>query len=162
MAKVSVAQLKLWFKKGLKPTQAQFWDWLDSYFHKDEKIPISVVENLQETLDALAGASPGGMATVIDMKPGEYLSDIIASITDASEAKTYTINFYNHSKTVDLLSTTEKIVWPRHVYLNIVGDQRWYKDASGLPPYSDYDLFPKLLADRQFIGFDFSRTNENS
>ena len=44
--------LKNWFKTGLKPTQTQFWAWIDSYWHKDEPIPQSAVQNLQLTLNA--------------------------------------------------------------------------------------------------------------
>lgn len=44
--------LKNWFKTGLKPTQIQFWAWIDSYWHKEEPIPQSAVQNLQSTLNA--------------------------------------------------------------------------------------------------------------
>jgi len=43
--------IKNWFKTGLKPTQAQFWAWMDSYWHKDESISISAIENLEKVLD---------------------------------------------------------------------------------------------------------------
>lgn len=46
MAKVSLNTLKSWFKNGLKPTEGQFWAWMDSYWHKDEKLPIESVEEL--------------------------------------------------------------------------------------------------------------------
>jgi hypothetical protein len=35
MSKQSINTLKNWFRTGLKPTQSQFRDWLDSFFHKD-------------------------------------------------------------------------------------------------------------------------------
>lgn len=38
--------IKNWFKTGLKPTQQQFWDTWDSFWHKDDLIPASRVENL--------------------------------------------------------------------------------------------------------------------
>lgn len=31
-------ELKLYFENGDKPTQEQFWEWLDSYWHKSEKL----------------------------------------------------------------------------------------------------------------------------
>ncbi|WP_312392097.1 leucine-rich repeat domain-containing protein [Chryseobacterium sp.] len=31
-------ELKLYFENGDKPTQEQFWEWMDSYWHKNEKI----------------------------------------------------------------------------------------------------------------------------
>lgn len=46
--------LKNWFLNGKKPTQAQFWAWMDSYFHKDEPIPQSSVSNLTTVLNAKA------------------------------------------------------------------------------------------------------------
>lgn len=51
MAKQTVNTLKNWFRTALKPTQAQFWDWMDSYFHKDDKIPLTSLDGLQEELD---------------------------------------------------------------------------------------------------------------
>lgn len=87
MAKVSILQLKNWFKKGLKPTESQFGDWLDSYFHKDEKVPIASVDGLQTELntyrkknidiqidevagleDALANAGGGSSETPASIK----------------------------------------------------------------------------------------------
>src|SRR5665647_7688 len=50
MAKQTLNTIKNWFKTSLKPTQAQFWDTWDSFWHKDEKIPISSVEQLDTIL----------------------------------------------------------------------------------------------------------------
>ncbi|WP_166921986.1 hypothetical protein [Flavobacterium poyangense] len=43
-----------WFKTGKKPTQKQFWDAWQSFWHKDEQIPQSSVANLVNTLDEKA------------------------------------------------------------------------------------------------------------
>lgn len=51
MAVRSIAQLKAWFKRGLYPTAVQFADWMDSYWHKEEQIPISSVDNLSNQLN---------------------------------------------------------------------------------------------------------------
>ncbi len=48
--------IKDWFRTGLKPTQAQFWAWMDSYFHKDEKIPITAIDDIENILNAKADA----------------------------------------------------------------------------------------------------------
>ncbi|MEY4902832.1 MAG: hypothetical protein RLZZ292_647 [Bacteroidota bacterium] len=45
------ATLKSWFKKGLKPLETQFADWIDSYWHKNDAIPISSIDNLNNTLN---------------------------------------------------------------------------------------------------------------
>lgn len=49
--KVSISTIKDWFRTGLKPTQSQFWSTWDSFWHKDEKISITSIEDLQENLD---------------------------------------------------------------------------------------------------------------
>ncbi|MDR1729946.1 MAG: hypothetical protein LBR52_04720 [Prevotellaceae bacterium] len=51
MALQPLSQLKAWFRKGLKPTEGQFWDTWDSFWHKEEKIPMSSIENLNATLN---------------------------------------------------------------------------------------------------------------
>lgn len=54
MPKQSVATLKTWFETGDKPTQQQFWDWLDSFIHKDDGIAQSQVTGLVDSLNSLA------------------------------------------------------------------------------------------------------------
>ncbi|MCC8146464.1 MAG: hypothetical protein LIO93_08525 [Bacteroidales bacterium] len=47
--------LKGFFKNGDKPNENNFWDWMDSFFHKTEdKIPITSVTDLAETLNSKA------------------------------------------------------------------------------------------------------------
>ncbi|MRJ11674.1 hypothetical protein EDL98_11435 [Ornithobacterium rhinotracheale] len=53
MAKTDLNTIKQWFKNGLKPTQEQFWAWLDSFWHKDDKIPAENIEGLNEMLSSL-------------------------------------------------------------------------------------------------------------
>lgn len=48
---VSINTIKNWFRRGLRPTESQFSYTWDSFWHKEEQIPIESVENLQETLD---------------------------------------------------------------------------------------------------------------
>src|SRR5699024_9030052 len=54
MAKTSKNTLKEWFETGDFPTQKQFWNWMDSYWHKDEKLPISAIKDLNEILGGKA------------------------------------------------------------------------------------------------------------
>ena len=42
--------LKSWFQRGKKPTASQFAALIDSFFHNDEKIPLSSVDGLSATL----------------------------------------------------------------------------------------------------------------
>lgn len=46
----SINDIKEWFKTNKKPTQQQFWATWDSFWHKDENIPISKIQNLVNSL----------------------------------------------------------------------------------------------------------------
>lgn len=54
MAIVSKSQLKNWFRNGLKPVQEHFWNWMDSFWHKGEKIPTSSIDGLESYFDNIA------------------------------------------------------------------------------------------------------------
>lgn len=49
--------LKGWFKIGKKPLAAQFADWIDSYWHKSDSIPISSITDLQTSLNNCASTT---------------------------------------------------------------------------------------------------------
>lgn len=57
MAVVSLSIIKNWFKTGLKPTQAQFWDTWDSFRHKQEAVPMTDVQGLDTALQYKADKS---------------------------------------------------------------------------------------------------------
>jgi hypothetical protein len=46
--------IKNWYKTGLMPTQAQFSATWDSFWHKEEKIPITAIEDIENILNAKA------------------------------------------------------------------------------------------------------------
>ncbi len=49
--KRSLNQIFDWFKKGAYPTAAQFWDTFFSFWHKDDILPMSSIEDLSENLN---------------------------------------------------------------------------------------------------------------
>ena len=51
-----ISTLKRRFANFLKPTQEHFWAWMDSYWHKDENIPMNKVEGLSTALEGTASA----------------------------------------------------------------------------------------------------------
>ena len=55
--KVSLDTMKSWFKKGLYPTESQFASVFDSFWHKDEIIPLGNVKNLTQILNGKAPES---------------------------------------------------------------------------------------------------------
>ncbi|KQB39475.1 hypothetical protein [Flavobacterium aquidurense] len=52
MAIQTLNTIKNWFRTGLKPTQAQFWDTWDSFRHKYDKVPVKDVEGIDELLNS--------------------------------------------------------------------------------------------------------------
>lgn len=57
MAIIDIKQLKSWFSKGIYPKAAHFAAWFDSFWHKNDKIPISAVDGLPDKLNGKYDAS---------------------------------------------------------------------------------------------------------
>lgn len=110
--------LKKWFSTGLKPTQDQFWAWLDSYWHKDEKIPMQNIEGIDTALenkaettavDAKANADASGLGedNVLKWKEALGVGEIpknMAKIDTESEQG----NVYDKTQVDDLLENSGK------------------------------------------------------
>ena len=82
MPKVSINIIKDWFKNQSKPPQEQFWTWLDSFWHKDEPIPQSAVQNLVPTLQKKADLVNGVVPE--NQLPFSALTSEIISLGDVS------------------------------------------------------------------------------
>lgn len=103
MAKKAIDVLKSYFETGDQPTQPQFSDLIDSFFHKDgtisienitglteilqglENIQISDVQGLQDALDSLANiqiSDVQNLQAVLDSLQTRNISDI-AGLTEA-------------------------------------------------------------------------------
>ena len=54
---VSLNTIKNWYKTGLKPTQQQFWDTWDSFWHKEDKIPVASIDGIDGLLNQKANKS---------------------------------------------------------------------------------------------------------
>ncbi len=48
--------LKKWFSNFMKPAQEHFYAWIDSFWHKDEKIPMASIEGLERIVEGTASA----------------------------------------------------------------------------------------------------------
>lgn len=96
MPKQSINTLKNWFKRGLKPLEVQFADWLDSYWHKDATdIPVSAVQDLQTILNGFATTSQIDAVLGEVPTPGNTLNklyNLIAGISIASFPDTYFVS----------------------------------------------------------------------
>lgn len=78
--------LKTWFSRGKKPTAAQFAEWIDSYWHKGEHIPIDAIDHLDSELDQRAkinDASAGATTTTYSSKKIRELIDQLGGTMEA-------------------------------------------------------------------------------
>ena len=82
--------LKNWFRKGLIPTQVQFADAFDSFFHKSEDlIPLSQVDGLVTELNN----KKYELQEYLNEKLAEALVDLDNSVNDNSNATVSSIDF---------------------------------------------------------------------
>ena len=65
-------EIKLWFKRGLKPLESQFAAWIDSTWNKSETIPQESVKYLVQTLNSKANAVE--LLNKVDKIEGKRLS----------------------------------------------------------------------------------------
>lgn len=70
MPVASLSTIKNWFRTNLKPSQGQFWDTWDSFWHKQELIPTSAIGGLDA---ALAGIPAGGVVVVNVVGSASYV-----------------------------------------------------------------------------------------
>lgn len=52
----NTTQIKQYFKTGKYPTEAQFAELIDSFFNRDEKIPVTSVAELTDYLNKIGRA----------------------------------------------------------------------------------------------------------
>lgn len=95
MAIRSLAQLKSYFMTGLYPTQQQFHDVFDSFFHKNENIGIEKIEGLSNSLNNKYNTTD---AAELATRLGDIEEDLntTAEAIQALEAerkRTYTLDF---------------------------------------------------------------------
>jgi hypothetical protein len=76
------AILKQWFSTGNKPTQGQFWEWMDSYWHKtDDEIGIANINGLAQIL----GNKVDGPLTTYFVGKFESLAELQASFPQGQD-----------------------------------------------------------------------------
>jgi hypothetical protein len=104
--------IKDWFRTGLIPTQAQFWATWDSFWHKDEKIPSSAIDGLDDYLFAKADKPTveAFQASLIALVEDLQQSDVItANQIDSLQYQMTAINTLLTSDDVNL-DTVQEIV----------------------------------------------------
>ena len=77
MAIQTLNTIKNWFKTGLKPSEAQFWDTWDSFWHKSETIPTTSVTGLDGILNSKASQELASLT--VDTLEG-HMSEVVIDI----------------------------------------------------------------------------------
>lgn len=98
--------LKNWFRNGLKPTQEQFWAWMDSYRHKSEKISQSDVQDLDQTLSNKSDSDH----THSDMLKLENLDDYYKKVEDPGDGKNYLLKIDGTAVDASDFGKVEKVM----------------------------------------------------
>lgn len=78
MAVVSLDLIKSWFKRGLKPTESQFANTYDSFWHKLELIGMSAIDGLTVALGGKANVNHIHQASEV-----EGLEEVLLPLTEA-------------------------------------------------------------------------------
>lgn len=91
MAIRTIAQLKAWFRRGMFPTESQFADWLDSFRHKQEKVEMSEVSGLTDTLNKKYDASEGN-ALSSNVRESQKRIEVVRMDVESLYGKVETLN----------------------------------------------------------------------
>ena len=131
-------QLKQWFSNLKKPNQSQFWAWIDSFVHKEDKIPMNSIEGLDEALQGTAS----------DAKLEGHLTDeqahqaLFATKVDKEEGKGLSSNDFTNEEKQKVHDTADKVI----VSGSVTGDVNkiltlTYSDSTSLKiPFKDLGI----------------------
>lgn len=143
MAIRSIAQLKAWFKRGMYPTAAQFADWMDSYWHREEKIDIASIDQLPEQLN---GKYPDSDGKQLERKTTE-LEGNLTTHEQYSEEKFGTI--YDRLEELDETKIDKAAIGQADGVAGL--DSQGRVPASQLPSYVDDVLEGRLRDATTFV-----------
>jgi len=82
-------ELGLLFENGDKPTQENFWEWLNSYWHKEEKIPDNTIESVEKVIPFI----------IDDIQLGHSLSVLIPKNVKKIKQTAFTYSGMNYQIT---------------------------------------------------------------
>ena len=98
MSTQSIANLKQYFKTGAKPTEAQFANLIDSFFHKEDTVPAENIEGINALI-------AGAVLEALDDDTGRLNIDY--NKTEITWNDTHTVATFRVIKDVETLSTAE-------------------------------------------------------
>lgn len=149
-----ISTLKRRFANFLKPTQEHFWAWMDSYWHKDENIPMNKVEGLSIALEGTASAEQ----LRNHLTDSQAHSGLFDRKVDKEAGKTLTSNDYtNEEKRTNQVNAQKRVVG-----LTVTGDVDkiitiTFADGTAIQaPFTDNDTLPENLADIKLNSLNFN------
>ena len=149
-----ISSLKRWFANFKKPTQEQFWAWLDSYWHKSEKIPMDTIDGLENAIRGTASADQ----LRNHLTDSQAHQELFATKVDKEAGKTLTSNDYtNEEKRTNQANAKKRVV-----NLTVTGDVDkiitiTFADGTAIQaPFTDKDTLPENLADIKLNSLNFN------
>ena len=149
-----ISTLKRRFANFLKPTQEHFWAWMDSYWHKDENIPMNKVEGLSTALEGTASAEQ----LRNHFTDSQAHSGLFDRKVDKEAGKTLTSNDYtNEEKRTNWANAQKRVVG-----ITVTGDvdkiiTLTFADGTAIQaPFTDKDTLPENLADVMLNSLNFN------
>ena len=149
-----ISTLRRWFSNFKKPTQEQFWAWLDSYWHKSERIPMDTIDGLNAALERTLSADQ----LQNHLTDSQAHSGLFDRKVDKEAGKTLTSNDYTNDEKRTNQSNAQK----RVVGLTVTGDVDkiitiTFADGTALQaPFTDNDTLPENLADIKLNSLNFN------
>lgn len=148
-----ISTLKRWFANFKKPTQEQFWAWLDSYWHKSEKIPMDTIDGLENAIRGTASADQ----LRNHLTDSQAHQELFATKVDKEAGKGLSSNDYTNAEKRTNQANAKK----RIVNLTVTGDvdkiiTLTFADGTALQaPFTDKDTLPENLADIKLNSLNF-------
>ena len=149
-----ISTLKRWFSNFKKPTQEQFWAWLDSYWHKSEKIPMDTIDGLENAIRGTASADQ----LRNHLTDSQAHQELFATKVDKEAGKGLSSNDYTNEEKRTNQSNAQK----RVVGLTVTGDvdkiiTLTFADGTAIQaPFTDKDTLPENLADIKLNSLNFN------
>jgi hypothetical protein len=121
--------IKQWFETNDYPTQEQFWNWLESYVHKNDLIPVARIDGLSDLINnvPIEGTATSSTPLELIVPAGTFINGIVFIPDGGSDS---TVKAGLTSGGTDLWPDDAPFVANDPVVL--VPYQRYYKDETTL------------------------------
>lgn len=95
-------KLKSWFRRGMFPTESQFSDWIDSYWHKTDEITTGDVSGLNDLLNSKEDKSEIGAIANSALSALQQVTDHIQQTDNPHSVTKEQVGLGNCDNTADV------------------------------------------------------------